>query len=60
VDVARWLSEGRLPLDVDPHAPLTLWSEGHALAHGRLVRDRSDVGLCVESVRRFEPDTRPY
>ena len=60
VDVARWLSEGPLPLDVDPLAPLTLWSQGHALARGRLVRDRGDVGLCVESVRRFEPDTRPY
>ena len=60
VDVARWLSEGPLPLDVDPLAPLTLWSQGHALARGRLVRDRGDVGLCVESVRRCEPDTHPY
>lgn len=59
-DVARWLGEGRLPLDTDPLAPLTLWSGGRAVARGRLVRDRSDVGLCVESVRGFEPDTRPY
>jgi len=59
-DVLGWLADGRLPLDVDPHAPLTLWSNGHALGRGRFMRDRSDVGLCLESVRRQEPATSPY
>lgn len=58
-DVQRWLAEGRLPLDVDPHAPLTLFVGQHALARGHLVRDRGDVGLCVESVRTPPPSTRP-
>lgn len=59
-DVQRWLVEGRLPFTLDALAPLTLWQGRHALARGHLVRDRSDVGLCIESVRGYEPDTHPY
>ncbi|MCA9536012.1 MAG: hypothetical protein KC593_20135 [Myxococcales bacterium] len=49
-DLFRWLSEGRVPLAVDPAAPLTLFVADRPVAQGLLVRDRANVGLCVARV----------
>lgn len=59
-DVLRWVSAGRLPLRVDPRAPLTVWEGAQATARGRLVRDRGSVGLCIETARPMDAETRPY
>lgn len=49
-ELARWLRDERVPLTVDPDAPLTLYAAGRPVARGRLVRDGANVGLCVERV----------
>jgi flagellar motor switch/type III secretory pathway protein FliN len=51
-DLSRWLAEERVPLPVDPAAPLTLFVAGQPVARGHLVRDQGDVGLCIERTLR--------
>ncbi len=45
-----------------PPAPesLTLFSEGHALARGTLVRVGDQLGFAVERARSWGPNTQPY